>query len=259
MDFDLSDEQRQLKDSVERLLAAKYADLKLRDTARSEPKGYGAATWAQFAELGLTAIPFAEEHGGLGAGLVETMLVMEAIGRTLAVEPYLATVVLAGGILRHGGSAAQQAALIPKIIDGSMTLALAHQERQSRFDLFDVATSAKSDGKGGYVLDGEKMVVLNGDSADKIIVSARTSGGRRDTVGIGLFLVDSNATGLTRKAARRRTAGAARTSPSRACTSPPMPSSAIPRRVYRRSNASLTKRSRHWRRKASAPWPHSTR
>jgi alkylation response protein AidB-like acyl-CoA dehydrogenase len=155
MDFDLSDEQRQLKDSVERLLEAKYGDLKSRDAARGEEKGYSAATWAQFAELGLTAIPFAEEHGGLGAGLVETMLVMEAIGKALAVEPYLATVVLAGGVLRHGASASQKTELIPRIVDGSLTLALAHQEQQSRFDLFDVATTAKADGKGGFTLDGQ--------------------------------------------------------------------------------------------------------
>ena len=199
MDFDLSDEQRQLKDSVDRLLAATYPDLKRRATAQAEPTGYSAATWAQLAELGLTAIPFVEEHGGLGAGPVETMLVMEAIGRTLAVEPYLATVVLGGGVLRHGGSAAQQAAIIPKVIDGSLTLALAHQERQSRFDLFDVATTAKPDGRGGFTLDGEKMVVLNGDSAGQIIVVARTSGARRDKSGIGLFLVDGNAPGVARR------------------------------------------------------------
>jgi pimeloyl-CoA dehydrogenase small subunit len=199
MDFDLSDEQRQLKDSVERLLAGKYADLKQREAAQAEPAGYAKATWAQFAELGLTAIPFAEEHGGLGAGPIETMLVMEAIGKSLAIEPYLATVVLGGGVLRHGGSASQQAAIVPKIIDGSMTLALAHQERQSRFDLHDVATTAKADGKGGYTIDGEKLVVLNGDSADQIVVVARTSGGRRDAQGIGLFLVDGNAKGVARR------------------------------------------------------------
>ena len=102
MDFDLSDEQRQLKDSVDRLLAAKYPDLKLRAAAQAEATGYAAATWAQFADLGLTAIPFAEDHGGLGAGFVETMLVMEAIGRTLAVEPYLVAVVLGGERDRAG-------------------------------------------------------------------------------------------------------------------------------------------------------------
>jgi pimeloyl-CoA dehydrogenase small subunit len=199
MDFDLSDEQRQLKDSVERLLGDCYGDMKKRDAARKMPGGYDPKNWAKFAELGLTAIPFAEEHGGLGQGLVETMIIMEALGSRLAVEPYLATVVLGGGVLRHAGSPALQAKLIPQIIEGQLTLALAHQEKQSRFDLYDVATTATFNDKGGYVLDGTKVAVLNGDSADHIIVSARVSGKRRDKGGIALFLVAGNAAGVTRK------------------------------------------------------------
>jgi pimeloyl-CoA dehydrogenase small subunit len=199
MDFDLSDEQRQLKDSVERLLADCYGDMKQRDAARKLPGGYDPKNWAKFAELGLTAIPFAEEHGGLGQGLVETMIVMEALGSRLAVEPYLATVVLGGGVLRHAGSSTLQAKLIPQIIEGTLTLALATQEKQSRYDLYDVATTATFDSKGSYVLDGTKVAVLNGDSADHIIVPARVSGNRRDKSGIALFLVAGNAAGVTRK------------------------------------------------------------
>jgi pimeloyl-CoA dehydrogenase small subunit len=199
MDFDLSDEQRQLKDSVERMLADCYGDMKLRDAARKMPGGYDPKNWAKFAELGLTAIPFSEDHGGLGQGLVETMIVMEALGSRLALEPYLATVVLGGGVLRHSGSKSLQDKLIPQIIEGKLTLALAHQEKQSRFDLYDVATTATFDGKGGYILDGAKIAVLNGDSADHIIVPARVSGKRRDKSGIALFLVAGNAPGVTRK------------------------------------------------------------
>ncbi len=199
MDFDLSDEQRQLKDSVDGFLAKAYADLKHKEAAQKEPKGYSAANWAKFAEQGLTAVPFAEEHGGLGAGFVETMLVMEAIGRNAAIEPYLPTIVLGGGVLRHAANKEQQAALIPEVIEGKRTLALAHQERQSRFDLHDVATTAKSDGTGGYVLDGAKLVVLGGDSADTLIVVARTAGNRTDRDGIGLFLVGGTAAGVTRR------------------------------------------------------------
>jgi pimeloyl-CoA dehydrogenase small subunit len=204
MDFDLSDEQRQLKDSVERLLTSCYGEMKQRDAARKMPGGYDPKNWAKFAELGLTAIPFAEEHGGLGQGLVETMIVMEALGSRLALEPYLATIVLGGGVLRHAGSPSLQQKLIPQIIEGKLTLALAHQEKQSRFDLYDVATTATfdvkgGDGKGGYVIDGEKVAVLNGDSADHIIIPARVSGKRRDKGGIALFLVAGNAPGLTRK------------------------------------------------------------
>jgi pimeloyl-CoA dehydrogenase small subunit len=199
MDFDLSDEQRQLKNSVERLLADAYGDLNRRVGYVKEPKGYAAALWQQYADLGLLAAPFAEEHGGLGQGLTETMIVAEALGRALAVDPYLATVVLAGGALRHAGNAALLAELVPAIAAGQLTFALAHQERQSRYDLADTATTARADGSGGYTLEGEKMVVLAGDSADKLIVAARASGGRTDRAGIGLFLVDAKANGVTRR------------------------------------------------------------
>ena len=198
MDFDLNDEQRQLKDSVDRLLADTYGDLAVRMGYMKEPKGYKPALWQQYAELGLLGVPFAEEHGGLGQGLTETMIIAEAFGRALAIEPYLATVVLAGGVLRHAGNAALLKELVPAIVEGKLTLALAHQERQARFDLADVATTARADGKGGYTLEGEKCVVLHGDSADKLIVTARVSG-RADRSGIGLFLVDAKANGVTRR------------------------------------------------------------
>jgi pimeloyl-CoA dehydrogenase small subunit len=199
MDFDLSDEQRQLKDSVERLLGEAYGDLNQRAGYTREPQGYSAALWQQYADLGLLAAPFAEEHGGLGQGLTETMIVAEALGRGLAVDPYHATIVLAGGALRHAGNAALLAELVPAIAAGQLTLALAHQERQARYDLADTATTARADGKGGYTLEGEKMVVLAGDSADKLIVSARASGARTDRGGIGLFLIDAAANGVTRR------------------------------------------------------------
>jgi pimeloyl-CoA dehydrogenase small subunit len=197
MDLDLTDEQRLLKDSVSGLLARRYPDVvKTREQMMREPGGYSAAGWAAFAEQGLLAIPFAEDDGGLGQGPAEMMLVAEAIGRTLAVEPFFATVVLAGGILRHAASPAQRQRLVPGITAGELTLTLAHQEKQSRFDLFDVATTAKADGSG-YVLEGEKLVVLGGDSAGKLIVTARVAGDRRAKDGIGLFLVDGKAPGVS--------------------------------------------------------------
>src|SRR3954468_13773633 len=197
MDFDLTDEQRLLKESVDRLVADRYSFEDRRRYAR-EPEGFSRALWRQYAELGLLGLPFAEEHGGFGGGAVETMIVMEAFGRALALEPYLATVVLGGGFLRHGGSAAQQAELIPQIAAGELTLAFAHTERQSRFDLFDVETRARRAGSG-FVLEGDKGVVLHGDSADKLIVTARTAGGRRDRSGIGLFVVDAKSPGVSRR------------------------------------------------------------
>ena len=197
MDFDLTEEQRLLKDSVERLLKDRY-DFESRRRYAESAEGWSRELWGQYAELGLLALPFAEEYGGFGGGAAETMIVMEAFGRVLALEPYLATVVLGGGILRHGATDAQRTALIPGIADGSRLLAVAHAERQARYDLFDVATKAQRDGDA-FVLDGEKSLVLHGDTADQLIVSARSAGSRRDRAGIGLFIVDAKAEGVSRR------------------------------------------------------------
>jgi pimeloyl-CoA dehydrogenase small subunit len=197
MDFDLSDEQRLLKDSVERLLTDRYP-FEQRKRHAASPEGWSRELWAQYAELGLLGLPFAEEHGGSGGGPVETMLVMEAFGRALALEPFLATIVLGGGFLRHGAGAEISADLIPKIAAGRLTMAFAHTERQSRWNLADIATRAVRDG-AGWVLDGDKGVVLHGDSADKLVVTARTGGGQREREGVGVFLVDANAPGVSRR------------------------------------------------------------
>jgi pimeloyl-CoA dehydrogenase small subunit len=197
MDFDFTEEQRLLKESVDRFISDRY-EFEQRKTFARNDTGYARENWKQFAELGLLAIPFAEEHGGFGGGPIETMIVMEAFGRGLVLEPYFSTVVLGGGLLRRGGSDAQRDELIPKIASGDLRLAFAHGERQSRYDLADVETRAKKSGSG-YVLEGEKSLVLNGDSANTLIVSARVSGGQRDRGGIGLFLVDGNANGVSRR------------------------------------------------------------
>jgi alkylation response protein AidB-like acyl-CoA dehydrogenase len=123
---------------------------------------------------------------------------MESFGRALVVEPYLPTVILCGGLLRHAGSEAQRAGHIPAIASGERLFAFAHSERQARYDLFDVAVSAKRDGDG-YVIDGQKGLVLSGDSADWLVVSARTSGERRDKDGISLFLMEADAPGVMRR------------------------------------------------------------
>jgi pimeloyl-CoA dehydrogenase small subunit len=196
MDFDFSDEQRLLKDSVERLLADRYGFEDRKKYGKGEA-GFSDEMWAQYAELGLLALPFAEEDGGFGGGPVETMIVMEAFGDALILEPYLATVILAGGVLRHGANDAQKADLIPAIAGGELRMALAHAEQQSRYDLFDVETTAKKDGDG-WVLNGSKGLVLYGDSAAKLIVSARSSGENRDENGISIFIVDSDAKGVSR-------------------------------------------------------------
>ena len=197
MDFDLSEEQRLLKESLERLTSDRYAFEQRKNYAQNAD-GWSRELWAQYAELGLLGLPFAEQHGGSAGGPVETMIVMEAFGRALTLEPYLATVVMGGGFLRHGGNAEQCSNLVPKIADGSLTIAFAHTERQSRYDLHDVETRAARDGSG-WVIDGEKGVVLHGDTADRLIVTARIGGGRRDRDGIGVFLVDCKAAGVSRR------------------------------------------------------------
>src|SRR5436190_5529215 len=195
MDFEFSDEQRLLRDSVERLAAQRY-DFEARKKYMKENDGWSRDMWRQYVELGLTALPFAEEHGGIGGGPVETMIVMEAFGRALALEPYFATVVLGGGFLRHGASDAVRRDVLPTVAAGETLLAFAHTERQSRYDLADVATMATKE-DSGYDLEGAKSLALHGDVAGKLVVSARVSGAQRDRHGIGLFLVDAKAPGVS--------------------------------------------------------------
>lgn len=197
MDFDPSDDQRLLLESVTRLLADNYGFAQ-RKTYLAKPEGYSSDMWSKFAELGLLGLPFAEEYGGFGGGAQEVMLVMQAFGRVLVLEPFLSTVVLGGTAIQTAGSDAQKQALLPAIAEGGLKLAFAHGERQARYDLTDVVTAAKRSG-GGWVLDGSKTVVSHGEAADKLIVSARTSGERYDEDGITLFLVDTGAQGVARR------------------------------------------------------------
>jgi pimeloyl-CoA dehydrogenase small subunit len=194
MDFDLSDEQQLLKDSVDRLIDDHYGDFSRRQGYARDAGGFSARMWSVYAELGLLGLPFAEADGGSGGGAIETMIVMEAFGRGLVLEPYFASVILGGGLLRAGG----HRALTPTLIDGSARLAFAHVERQARYDLNDVATAARRVG-GGWAIEGDKSVVLHGDSATHLVVSARTAGGRRDAAGLTLFLVDVTAEGVSRR------------------------------------------------------------
>ena len=194
MNFDFTEEQVMLRDSVARYVQDDY-DWDTRVAIANSEEGMDRAKWQTFAELGWLSIPFAEEHGGFGGGAVDVMLVMEELGKGLVLEPYLATVLLYGGLFQKGGSAELQAEHIPSIIDGSSLGAFAYLERQSRYELADVKTTAAAS-DGGYVLNGEKVVVFNGANADQLIVSARTSGGQNDEHGISLFLVSADAQGL---------------------------------------------------------------
>jgi alkylation response protein AidB-like acyl-CoA dehydrogenase len=194
MDFNYTEEQSALQDTLRRFIARDYGFEQRRALAKSA-EGFSRAHWKQFADLGLLALPFPEDFGGMNGNAVDTLLVMEAFGRGLVLEPYLATVVVAGGLIRDAGSAAQKEELLPAIAGGELMMALAHYEPGARYELNHVATVARPDGSG-WKLSGAKAVVLGGGAAGKLIVSARTSGGPRDSSGISLFIVDSKAPGV---------------------------------------------------------------
>ncbi len=197
MDFSITEEQSLLQDSVAKFIDNDY-DFEKRMKHSESELGYSAEDWQEFANLGWTAVPFPEEDGGLDGGPVELMLIMEQFGRGLVVEPYLASIVLAGGALRRTADDAQKADWLMPLIEGSKTGALAYLEPQSRYRLADVALSAKKDGDD-YVLNGEKGVVLNGATADVLVVSARTSGEQQDEEGISLFVLAADSEGVKRR------------------------------------------------------------
>ncbi|HEX2140054.1 MAG TPA: acyl-CoA dehydrogenase family protein [Woeseiaceae bacterium] len=196
MDFSLTDEQSMLADSVERFIDNDY-DFDTRQRIAASEDGYSREVWESFAELGWTAMLFSESDGGLDGGPVEMMVMMEQFGRGLVVEPFLATVVLAGGLLKRAASPAQKERWLPALIGGEMQAALAFSEPQSRFRLSDVATTARADGTG-YVLDGCKSVVPNGGGADLLIVPARTSGEQTERDGITLFALSGQSEAVIR-------------------------------------------------------------
>jgi alkylation response protein AidB-like acyl-CoA dehydrogenase len=195
MNFDLSDEQRLIQESIQRFIQDNY-DLETRRKLAARKPGFSSEYWANMAELGWLALPFAEAHGGFGGNQIDTMVVMEQFGRGLVLEPYLASIVLGGGAVRRGASEALAGEILPGVLDGSRQLALAYAEPQARFDLHDVATSARKDGDA-YVINGHKSMVLHAGTASQLVVSVRTSGGQIDTAGISLFLVDADAAGVT--------------------------------------------------------------
>jgi pimeloyl-CoA dehydrogenase small subunit len=197
MNFDLSEEQQLLADSLKRYLANEYSiDARAKIVASST--GWSETVWAAFAEMGLLGVPFAEEHGGFGGTAVDVMLVMEALGEGLVVEPYWVNVGLAGRLIARGGSDEQQKRILPSLIEGKHRLAFAHTERTARYDLAHVGTRATRS-NADFTLEGEKRAVLHGAAADTLIVSARTAGSDTDPNGISLFLVDRGASGLTVK------------------------------------------------------------
>jgi len=195
MDFAPSEEQRLLAATVDRLMADRYG-FEARRRFGAEADGWSRAMWASYAELGLLGLPFGEADEGYGGGAVETMFVLEALGRVLALEPYLATVILAGTALRLAGSEQQRRRLVPAIAQGALLAAFAHTERDARHTVSRVDTIARAT-SDGWELSGAKHLVLHGDSAGVLVVSARIAGAAADR--IGLFLVDGTAPGLSRR------------------------------------------------------------
>ncbi len=197
MDFNFTDEQTMLRESVQRYLADTY-DFDSRMKTVNGEAGWNPAVWQAFAqELGILGAPFAEDHGGLGGGAIENMIVMEEIGRALVIEPYLSTVVIGGGFLKAAGGALADT-VIPQIIDGSVIIAFAYAEPQGRYNLADLRTTVKTDGDG-FVLNGHKAVVRDAPFATHFIVTARSSGGQRDRDGVSVVLLPANAPGITRR------------------------------------------------------------
>src|ERR1700761_6193032 len=187
MEFNYTEEQLALQDTLQRFISRDY-DFDKRRTFAASVLGYSAEAWSQYAELGLLALPFPEDFGGLGGNGVDVMLVMEQVGQGLLLEPYLSTVVTCGGLIRDSGSDALRKKLLPQIGEGKMKLSLAAYEAAGRYDLSYVAATAQENG-GGWRLSGRKTVVLDGASADHFLVSARSAGKAPDRDGISLFLV----------------------------------------------------------------------
>ena len=200
MDFSLTEVQSMLAESAEKFIANDY-DFDTRQTIAASEQGYGSSVWRTFAELGWTAIPFSEADGGFDGGPLESMLMMQQFGRGLIVEPYLANIVLAGGVLRRIANESQKAKWMQPLIAGELQTALAFAEPQSRYDLANIETTAVADADG-WVINGHKSVVCNGGHAGLLIIPARTSGDSTSATGITLFAVEGMADGVTRRSYR---------------------------------------------------------
>jgi hypothetical protein len=195
MDFNFTQEQDMLRDSIAKFVAAEY-DFDKRRAMITSSDGRKADTWGKFAEMGLLAAPIPEDFGGLGGGAIDVLVVMEEFGKGLVIEPYLSTAVIAASALKHAGSAAQKEEHLAAIAGGERIVAYAYAEPKGRFNLADLTTTAKKDG-AGYVINGHKAVVVGAPWADHLLVTARTGGAQRDEKGVSLFLVPKAAKGVT--------------------------------------------------------------
>jgi alkylation response protein AidB-like acyl-CoA dehydrogenase len=197
MDFNYTETQVMIRETLSRFLADNY-DFDSRQKFISSAMGRDPGIWSALAtELGMLSAPFSEEQGGLGGGAIENALIMEELGKVMAIEPYLQTVVIGGGALKAVGGAHADA-IIPGIIGGETIIAFAYAEAKGRYDLANVSTTAKADG-AGYVLNGHKGVVYCAPWATHLLVTARTGGGIRERQGVELFLIDAKLPGIVRR------------------------------------------------------------
>jgi len=195
MEFDYTEEQLALQETLQKFVAREYDFEKRRGFSRAEP-GYSPAAWSQYAELGLLSLPFPASRHGLDGNAVDVMVVMEQFGLGLLLEPYLTSVVTCGGLIRDAASDAQQDELLPAIGAGKLKLALAAYEAGGRYNLSHVECKAERHG-AGWRLSGRKSVVLDGAGADTFLIAARTAGTLKDREGISVFLVPRTAAGVT--------------------------------------------------------------
>ena len=195
MDFEYSDEQRLFSETLRKFLNTGYG-FDARAKIITSSAGFSEDVWAAMAEMGILGVPFDAEHGGFGGNTVDMMVVMEALGEALVVEPYLATVGLGGRFIARGGTVAQQKQILPSVIAGKTKMAFAQTEPGARYELARVSARATPSGDG-WVLEGDKRAVLHGGCADLLVVSARTAGGEGDAHGISVFLVERGAPGVT--------------------------------------------------------------
>ena len=198
MNFDYTEEQQMVRDSIARFVQDDY-DWDTRRAIVDGDEGMSRDNWNTFAELGWLSIPFSEADGGFGGNIVDLSVVMEEMGKGLVVEPFFPTVILFGGLVARAGDEAQRGAVLENLISGQTLGAFAYVERQSRFEISDCKTTATAS-DGGFTLNGEKVVVFNGEHADQLVVLARTSGEQFDRDGLSLFLVDANAAGVSKVA-----------------------------------------------------------
>lgn len=198
MDFSNTEEQQMLQESVQKFVQKSY-DFETRNKILASEKGYSDENWALFAELGWLTVPFVEEDGGFGGSAVDLAVMMEEFGKAMLVEPFIATAVLAGGLISEQGSAEQKAELLPRVMEGQLQLACAYAEAGSRFNIANIKTMARLDGDS-VVLNGSKTAVLNGANAEILLVVARDAGDATDREGISVYLVDAASAGVSVRA-----------------------------------------------------------